>query len=355
MTDEQPPGPGAWPQRGAGPREGLRPGLVWPSRRDSTGTSGPTPAMTRGGSYRRSSFGLYVPAEVELSVEQRIVEAYATLRAGVTTGWAALRWLGGTWFDEDATSPVPLVLQADEGRSRQPQLVQVSQEFLHPREVWRVDGMRVTCSVRSVAYEMRRAPSPVRAAQAFAMAAYDDLVSIDELDRYCAEHLPRWTGVSQVRDVLPWLTENAWSPTEVTMGWVWQDVRPGARLAYNVPVFSLDGRHLATPDVLDPDSGVIGEYQGALHLAGERRAQDVVRDDKLRDAGLEMAIMLSGDLRDPRHFLRRLTGAYERAAGRPRRWTVEAPSWWVDTTTVAARRALDGDGRARLLGHRRAA
>lgn len=328
---------------------------MWPEPRDPSGTDGPTPATARGPRYRRTSHGLYVPSGVPPSVEQRIVEAYATRRSAVLTGWAALRWWGGAWFDEGEHRPVPLVLMADEGRTRQPRLVQVSQEFLHPRDVRRLDGVRLTSPVRSVAYEMRRAPDLLRAAQVFAMAAYDDLVSSDELARFCALELPRWAGVGRVRDVLPRLTENAWSPTEVTMGWVWSQARPRARLAYNVPVFSLDGRHLGTPDVLDLDVGVRGEYEGALHLAGERRAQDVVRDEVLASAGLEMAVMLAADLTEPARFLRRLEGAYERAALRPRSWTVEPPPWWVDTTTVARRRALGRRDRTRLLRYRSAA
>lgn len=311
--------------------------------------------MTRGRRWRRSSHGLYVSSDVPFSVEQRIVEAYATHRTGVVTGWAALRWLGGGWFDGEADQPVPIVVVANEGRTRQPGLVQLSQEFLHPDDVHRTGGLRTTSAVRSVAYEMRRAPHPLRAAQTFAMAAYDDLVSIEELATFCEHELPRWTGVQMVRDVLPHLTENAWSPTEVTLGWIWSRTRPSARLAFNTPVFALDGRHLGTPDVLDLDVGVGGEYQGSLHLAGERRAQDVVRDDVLLSAGLETAIMLAADLRDPRRFLQRLEGAYERAGGRTRGWTTEPPAWWVDTATVEGRRALESRDRERLLRYRRAA
>ena len=309
--------------------------------------------MARGPRHRRTSYGLYVPAAVDQTVEQRIVEASATHRTGVVTGWAALRWLRGRWFDEGPHRPVPLVLQADEGRTRQPSLVEISQEFLAPSEVIRVDGLRITHPARSVAYEMRRAPSVLRAAQVFAMAAYDDLVSIEELQDYCTVHLPRCAGVGRVREALPRLTENAWSPTEVTMGWLWQDLRPEARLVHNCPVFSRDGRHLGTPDILDPGAGVIGEYQGALHLAGERRAADVVRDDRLRTAGLEMVIMLASDLRSPHGFMDRLAGAYTRAARRTT-WTVVAPPGWIDTSTVVARRALEGADRGRLLRYRRA-
>jgi hypothetical protein len=351
MPDRRVSGPP--PLRGIGPREGLRPGLVWPSAPDATGATGPTPGRARGPRYRKTSYGMYVPVGVEPSGDQRIVEAAATFRAGVVSGWAGLKWLSARWFDEDG--PVPLVLQANEGASAHPDLVRVSQEFLHPDEVVRVDGLRITTPVRSVAFEMRYASGPVRAAQAFAMAAYDDFVSLDELTRYCAEHLPRCTGVGQVRLVLPRLTENAWSPMEVSMGWIWQDAFPTSHLSYNRPVFDLDGRHLATVDVLDVEAGVAGEYYGSLHLAGQQRAQDVVREEKVRAAGLEIAIMMGSDVAEPAGFEKRLDAAYGRAAGRERRWTAVPPAWWVDTSTVAARRRLTAEQRASLLRYRDAA
>ena len=67
--------------------------------------------------------------------------------------------------------------------------------------------------------------------------------------------------------------------------------------------------------------------------------------------------MLAGDLPDPTRFIARLRSAYERAADIPtsrKRWTIEQPSWWVDTATVAARRSLDPILRRRLLGYRAA-
>lgn len=298
---------------------------------------------------------MYVPAEVERGIGQRIVEAAATHRAGVVTGWAGLAWHGARWFGDDLGQPVPLALQANEGVSDQRELVSVTQEFLHPDEVIRVDGLRTTTHLRSVAFEMRRAATPLRAAQAFAMAAYDDLVTVEEMATYCAKHLPRCTGVGQVRAVLSRLTENAWSPTEVSMGWHWMDARPDVRLLHNCPIFDGGGRHVATVDVIDPVAGVAGEYYGAVHIVGRQRVEDVLREDELRSTGLEVVVMLGPDLADPAGFTARLDRAYERADGRQRGWTIEQPGWWVDTSTVAARRALTGVRRERLLRYRHAA
>ena len=84
-----------------GPRPlGLPVHLAWPVRIDPGGRAGPTAKEARGPSWRRTGHGLYLPADVEQTTGQRIVEAAAVLPAyGGVTGWAGLAWLGGRWFD----------------------------------------------------------------------------------------------------------------------------------------------------------------------------------------------------------------------------------------------------------------
>lgn len=61
--------------------------------------------------------------------------------------------------------------------------------------------------------------------------------------------------------------------------------------------------------------------------------------------------MLSTDLRDLGSFERRLDAAYARARRRHagQGWTLDQPHWWVDTSSVQARRALDEEDRQRWL------
>ena len=189
------------------------------------------------------------------------------------------------------------------------------------------------------------------------MAAYSDLVSVVEAWAYNGT-LWTWTGVPQSRNAIAHAEENSWSPQETVMRLVWRRWEPRPLLC-NVPVFDRAGRHLATPDLLDPEGGVMGEYDGEQHLLGSQRARDVRRESAIRAAGLEYVTMLAADHVDHyASFLMRLESTYARSrfdAESDRAWTITPPPWWVDTTTVAARRGLDPLLRSRLLKHRHVA
>jgi hypothetical protein len=335
-----------------------RRGLTDPVRRDPDGQLGPTPKQATGPHWRRSSRGLYVPAAVDGSVpEQRILEAAAVLPAyGGVTGWAALRWLGAEWFDGLAADgrtvrPVRLVTTGDDIRP-QPGIA-VSAERLNPRELTVHDALRITIAVRSVVFEMRYAPSVGAAVVAADMAMRADLVSTDELWAYALAN-PGWTGIPQCREALGMAHENSWSPQEaLRLRLVWVLVAGLPPPLCNVPVFDRAGRHLGTPDLLDVDAGVAGEYDGSLHLHGAQRARDVRREHAFRSVGLEYFTILAAD--DQGTAARRMLTTRERARFEPpvqRRWTIEQPAWWIPTETVAQRRALTREQRARLYGGR---
>ncbi|HET8665300.1 MAG TPA: hypothetical protein VFM08_13370 [Nocardioides sp.] len=345
-----------------GPRPlGLPAQLAWPVRIDPEGKAGPTAKQARGPSWRRTAHGLYVPADVEQTTEQRIVEAAAVLPAyGGVTGWAGLSWLGARWFDGSRRgAPLPVtVATADRSIRPQPGFgIVTSEERMSPRELTVHRGLRVTTAIRSLFFEMRYAASDTEAVQYADMAAYDDLVSRAELGAFVAVN-SGWTGVGRTRVGASDMSENAWSPAEVTMRRTWEHDAGLPRPLCNRPVFDLNGRHLGTPDLIDPVAGVLGEYNSALHLEGAQRSIDVDREARFRAAGLECVEMLTGDLTDPFPFIRRLRGAYARAARIPvadRRWTIEPPAWWVPTFTVEQRRNLTPAERERLLGYRRQA
>ena len=98
----------------------------------------------------------------------------------------------------------------------------------------------------------------------------------------------------------------------------------------NRPVFDLRGRHLGTPDLLDVDAGVIGEYDGAVHLRTRRRARDLARESRFRACGLEYFTIVGSDLHDPSLVVERMRTTRSRALSLvlPRAWTTEAPDGW---------------------------
>jgi hypothetical protein len=300
-----------------------------------------------------------VPARVDAHLpEQRIVEAAAVLPAiGAVTGWGALRWLGATWFDGltvDGRAERPVCLAADD--IRKPANAVLSEERLPLRHMVEVDGLMVVVPVWALAFEMRYASSVREAAVAFAMAAAADLVSIAEYDELVPD-LSGWTGIPQMRDARPLLTENAWSPWECRMSHIWQLDAGLAGPLVNVPLFDRNGRHLLTPDLFDPVAGLAGEYNGVVHADREQRRRDRDRDEIYRRHRIEVVTMMAGDGPDRVGVAARILEARSRARFEPensRTWTLDPPDWWTPTSTVAQRRALSDAQRRRLLHHRAA-
>ena len=257
-----------------------------------------------------------------------------------------VRWFDGRAPDGQTLLPIPVALGDRRTIARRPGVVR-SEDWLFDDDIIDCDGLPVTCPARSITFETRRARSLVRAVQTIDLALAGDAIHPDELGDYL-ERLVGRRGVGRTRAAAGLADENVWSPQETSMRVEWRQRYPSRMLLTNRPIFDRTGRHLITPDLLDEQAGVAGEYDGAIHLEDVPRRRDLDRDALYRDLGLELVTMMSTDRSDTAHFLTRLDGAYRRAAqrrGRPRVWTIEQPSWWVDTSTVAQRRALTAEQR----------
>lgn len=336
-----------------------RKGIVVPVAVDPRGVTGPTRGQARGPGWRRTSYGMYVPIDTPTdSTEQRIVEAVASASTRTAaTGWAALHWQGARWFSgKSATGeeiPVPLAIGDDQHRVRRSG-ARLCHDWLFADDLMQVDGLPITRPERSVCVAALRARTFEETVQIIDMAAYDDLIDLGSLAAY-ATRLKGRPHTRRLNSAIGQASENAWSPLEVTMRLRWLTRKPSAVLLCNVPIFDLHGRHLLSPDLFDPETGVAGEYDGLIHDEVRVRRRDLQREDIARAHGIEVVSMLSEDLRDTASFERRLESAYARAASRKGRptWTLARPEWWVDTSTVASRRALSTEDRHRLLRHRR--
>lgn len=343
------------------PFDPARPGLVRPVPVDPAGIAGPTRGQARSSAWRVSSHGFYVPSHVDESVpEQRIVEAGHFLEDDRTsvTGWAALRWWGAPWFaglDDSGRRLLPVDLAVMHGKLRSQRGIAVTSEYFPPRDRAVHDGLQVVVPVCALSFVMRYADGARAAARALAMAAAADLVSIEEMRDY-HDLLKHFTGIPQGREGVDLGEENAWSPREMDMSLVWQLDARFPRPLLNRPVFDRSGRRIGTPDLIDVEAGVVGQYDGRLHLAGAQHAHDLRQEDDYRRVGLECFTIVAEDTTQTWRMVERMRAARARARFEPadrRAWTVDPPRWWVPTHTVELRRALSPAQRERFLRYRR--
>lgn len=277
-------------------------------------------------------------------VEQRILEQsmrLATPHEGVTA-WAACRMHGAAFFDglgRDGSTllPVPLALGAKHQLRPWPGSV-LMRARLTSREVVTVAGVRCTVPARAVFDAMRCSADVREATVVLDMATAAGIVTVAAMREYVGTH-PAWTGVPVARGALPLASELSRSPAETRMRLVWVIDAELPPPLVNQPIWDLDGRLLGIADLLDPESGTVGEYDGADHLEGARRTRDVAREQLLREAGLEFFVVTGGDMWRRDLLVHRMHAARARARWRgPDRdgWTITPPPWWTARHRPAA-------------------
>ncbi|GAA4705323.1 hypothetical protein [Nocardioides conyzicola] len=295
--------------------------LVTPVRVDPSGQAGPTPKQMRGPRWRITSAGLAVPAEVgDDLVEQRILEASArTGSSAVVTGWAALRLHGGNFFDglaRDGRSRLAVPIAANGERLTGPGVVR---DQIPPDEVVEVHGIRCTTVERALYDEMQRIGEVREMAVAVGAACAARLTSVRRMRLYATTR--RWyRDVRLVKEAVELSVERCRSPQEDRFRLIWELDAQWGRPLINRTVVDLEGRFVATPDLLDPVRGVIGEYAGADHRDIDRHESDVERLADVRDVGLECVEVVGRTIRDPRRVVIRMEQAAQRARPAPRLW-----------------------------------
>ena len=275
---------------------------------------------------------MYVPSSVDGSVvEQRILEQGSRIPGyGAVTGWAALRWHGAAYFDgvgyDGEQLPVPLVV--DPGIRPDPRFTQTEKQ-LAPSEWSVVDGLPVATVQRALFDEVCRLTSDRESATAISMTAAARLVSVALFGLYVAQRRG-WTGVPHVRRSVALARDDCWSPQEHRMVMIWVLDCGFEPPLCNREVFDLDGHLLGVPDLLDPEAGLVGEYQGEDHKDGARHRKDVEREERLRDHGLEYFELVGGDVARRHVAMQRMRNARRRAKFLPPEscaWTLEVPPW----------------------------
>ena len=274
-------------------------------------------------------------------VEQRILEQAVRIASyGAVTGWAALRWRGAAYFDGYAGGGrsemlVPLVRFSGFGNESR---AAISRPQLSVTERVLVRGIWCTTIQRALFDDMATR-SDRRAVVSMEMAAAAGLISSALMGEYVGKRGP-WTGIPKVRKALQLAGDESRSPQETLLKLVRVlDAGFPAPLV-NRPVFDLNGNLPGYPDLFDPVSGTVGEYNGIDHKSRDRHRRDVAREQCFRDHGLECFTVVGGDLQDTDLVVRRMVTTRARAVFLPedqRPWTLTPPPWWPKVEPLDAR------------------
>ena len=292
--------------------------------------------MTRGPRWRRTSRGYFVPAHSgDLTTAQRILDLAPLIHdTGALTGWAAAYVHGVDLLDgrdPQSMDPLPITVQLgrDLGRASSERVV-YRREHLPARD-------RLTCHGLGVVTQQRAAFDGAR----FADNLVEAVAFLDQVTRVlpvtvadlASRVIPgaRWSQLAQLQRALSLADPAAANPWESRLR-MFATLRAGLpRPLVNQPVFDVDGHFLGIPDLLEPEAGLVVEFDGQDHRLRRRHQADNIREEKLETCNLTVCRVDSLDLRQPVALIERLRARHAQGMTRDRSkdaWTIEQPLWW---------------------------
>lgn len=260
----------------------------------------------------------------------RVLSAAAAL-PGVPLGtWAAAYLHGATALDGlalDGHTELPVVFCPGRSGARARRAgLEPLRSLLEHDDVVTVRGVPVTSPVRT-AFDLGRTATDVYSAVADVDAVLRATrTSVETLCDYTSAR-PGWKGVPLLREALPLLDPRARSRPESRMRVVWMLDAGLARPEVNVETRSTtDGVLLGIPDLLDPETGLVGEYDGSGHREQEQHGADNIREEGLEDAGMTVVRGVWKDVLRRHGLARRLRSGFDRARRAQRRTWYVPPS-----------------------------
>jgi hypothetical protein len=281
----------------------------------------------RSRAFRKPFRGVYAAAGT-VTTEQRIRDVVPVLPPdGVVGGWAAA-WLHGA-EDLDGWSrrgDLPVLICVPRNRSvRERPGIAVLRSDLAPQDVTTARGIPVTSGTRTALDLARLCPDPRRGVIAIDALWNAGVTSGPEVLARLAQ-LPRLRGGGIAAQAAEWASPRVRSPKETELRMIWtRDAGLPAPLV-NELVVDGDGNALGHPDLLDEESGLVGEFDGRGHLDLEVSTVDNVRQEGLERNGLVVVRFTSLDTaaRQRVRTVHRIQDARRRAlaAPGPRSWRV---------------------------------
>ncbi|MGH3478036.1 MAG: hypothetical protein ACRDQD_14490 [Nocardioidaceae bacterium] len=265
-------------------------------------------------------------------------DATALIRdGGALGGWASAFRQGVCFLDgmDRAGRELPVLLHTVPGHQvrRRDGILPSRAALLAGEMIW-FDGDPMTTLARALYDEMRLAPTLAEAVVIVDMGVSrltgHARTTIAEVRRVVGSHV-KTRGIVQARRALERASDRSCSPLESRTRVVAEDALPTVSWRINRPVFDIAGRLLGIADLIDAESGLVVESDGAAHREVARRTADNVREEGMEDANLTVVRVTGRDHRDAVALDRRLRKGYRRAMARdPRRdrWTFVEPPWW---------------------------
>ncbi|KAA1400049.1 hypothetical protein [Aeromicrobium ginsengisoli] len=297
-----------------------------------------TAGQLRGDQWQHVAHGVVRPAFFAVDpTSARVADAVALMgRANVLGGWASLWVQGNRWFDGSDRSGDPrevLIHCLVGSQLRVRPGILPSQADLHPDEVESLGHYDVATLARSAYDEMRVARNLREAVVVLDMAvsttsevAHTTLAAV----RRVVESHHKTRGIVQARNALELGTSRSGSPWE-TRTRLMAQLDVGIRgLEVNVPVFDLSENLLGVADLIEPETGLVIESDGADHRELSRHTDDNVREEKFERAGLVVCRVTSLDHVNRWATVGRINRArIDAARARNRQWTLDKPDWWT--------------------------
>jgi very-short-patch-repair endonuclease len=251
-------------------------------RRDAVGAGLLTAAALKGSRWQRLYQGIYIERSAFEPHDHRMWCRAAQLLLpldGAIGGYSAAHVWGVDLLDVGA--PVTVTIPHQTSLRAQPGL-RVIRTLLPRADVESFIDLRLTTPART-AFDLGRDPDRIRAVIAVDAMLHRRLVTLAEL-RHMADTHPGWRGVMKFRDILGLAEPGAASPMETRLRLVIVDgglPRPVAQYR----VRDENGLFVGQVDLAYPELRVALEYEGDHHRDQATFRKDVVRFNRLRQAG----------------------------------------------------------------------
>jgi hypothetical protein len=286
---------------------------------------GVSPDELRGPRWRRPFHGVHAPVVQDAGAPlQRIQDAAALVPpGGALAGWAAGHLLGAVDLDGRGRSghdqeEVLIVVPLSCHPASRPG-VRFVRSALSDGDVVDVYGIRATSAVRTC-FDIARSSTVEEGLVGADIICRQ--VGLDPADiQVYAERHPRMRGLPVARSVLSLADRRSRSSGESRLRYIWVVEAGLPRPQCNPYVLDGTGAVVAMADVLDVESGLAGEYDGAEHRSLRQHTADNAREEGLEGLGLAVVRATSLDVGPLRaRTVARILAGCERAAGQVRSW-----------------------------------